>query len=87
MYKTTGCTPVACLNKKVYIDKGDILYSEVESILNQEASAVAIYCFRPHKSGFITNLIERTIIDISQLGCPKLAELAFQVIGCHNKSK
>jgi hypothetical protein len=40
---------------------GDILCSELESIPNREASsAVAIYCFEPRKSEFISKLIDRS---------------------------
>jgi hypothetical protein len=34
------------------------------------------------KSSFIGNLIERTFIDITQLGCPQPADLAFHTISC-----
>jgi len=70
----------------------DILYFELESIVNCAASsAVAIYCFEPLKPEFISSLIDRTVIDISQLGCPQHAQLSFPVVTCtfpcHNKSK
>lgn len=69
---------------------GDILYSELESILNRDASSsLAMYCFEPQKSQFISNLIDRSY-RLSQLWCPQLAELAFPVVTCtfpsHNKS-
>jgi len=61
----------------------DILSSELESIVNRAASStVVIYWFGPHKSEFISNLIDRTVIEISQLGCPQLAQLAFPVVTC-----
>ena len=71
---------------------GDILYSELETVLQREASsAVAIYCFGPQKSAFISHLIDRTVIDITQLGCPQLADISLSTISCtfacHNKSK
>jgi hypothetical protein len=71
---------------------GDILYSELETILHREASsAVAIYCFGTLKTAFISNLIERTVIDITQLGCPQLQDICFPTISCaiacHKKSK
>jgi hypothetical protein len=71
---------------------GDILYSELEIILHREASsAVAIYCFGSLKTAFISNLIERKVIDITQLGCPQLEDICFPTISCtiacHNKSK
>ena len=48
---------------------GDVLYSELETVLHREASsAVAIYCFGPLKTQFISGLLERTVIDIMQLG-------------------
>ena len=47
---------------------GDVLYSELETVLHREAlSAVAIYCFGSPKTQFISSLIERIIIDITQL--------------------
>ena len=62
---------------------GDIFYSELETVLNREASsAVAIYCFGPKKSAFISNLIDRTVIDIAQLGCPRAADITFPGISC-----
>jgi hypothetical protein len=71
---------------------GDVLYSEVETVLYREASsAVPIYCFGPQKTHFISSLIERTVIDITQLGCPPIAEISLPSISCtfacHNKSK
>jgi hypothetical protein len=62
---------------------GDMLYSELETVLHREtSSAVAIYCFGPQKSEFISNLIDRTVIDITQLGCPQLADIVFTTISC-----
>ena len=47
---------------------GDILYSELENMLQREASsAAAIYCFTPQNYAFISKLIDRTVIDITQL--------------------
>ena len=71
---------------------GDVLYSELETVLHREASsAVAIYCFGPLKTQFISGLLERTVIDIMQLGCPELADISLASISCtfacHNKSK
>jgi hypothetical protein len=49
----------------------DIPYSELETVLHREASyAVAIYRFGLQKTEFISCLIERTVIDITQLGYP-----------------
>ena len=69
---------------------GDVPYSEVETVLHREASsAVAIYCFWPQKTHFISSLIERTVIDITQLGCPPIADISLPGINCtfacHNK--
>ena len=69
---------------------GDVLYSELETVLRREASsAVAIYCFGPQKTQFISSLIERTVIDITQLGCPPVADISLPGINCtfacHNK--
>jgi hypothetical protein len=71
---------------------GNILYSELETVLPREASsAVAIYCFGPQKTKFISGLIGRTVIDITQLGCPEVADISLPTISCtfacHNKSK
>jgi len=70
----------------------DILYPELETVLHREASpAVAIYCFRPRKTHFMSGLIDRTVIDISQLGCPPLADISLPGISCtfacRNKSR
>ena len=55
---------------------GDILYSELETVLHrEESSAVAIYCFGPQKTQFINGFMERTGIDITQLGCPPLTDV------------
>ena len=62
---------------------GYILYSELENILHREASsAVEIYCFGAKKSAFISGLIDRTVIDITQLQCPQHTELAFKTVSC-----
>ena len=51
---------------------------QLETVLRREASsAVAIYCFGPQKSAFISNLIYRIVIDITQLRCPQLADKSF----------
>jgi hypothetical protein len=73
-------------------NNADILRSELENILHREASsAVAIYWFGTQKTPFISNVIERTVIDITQLGCPQLEDICFLTISCkiacHNKSK
>jgi hypothetical protein len=42
---------------------GDILYSELETVLHREASsAVAIYCFGPQKTQFISGLIDLQLL-------------------------
>ena len=52
-------------------------------MLHREASsAVAIYCFGPLKTQFISGLLERTVIDIMQLGCPELADISLANISC-----
>ena len=62
---------------------GDILYSELETVVHREASsAVAIHCFGPQKTQFISGLIERTVIDITQLGCPPLTDISLPAISC-----
>jgi len=62
---------------------GDVLYSELETVLQREAScAIAFYCFGPRNTQFIIGLMERTVIDITQLGCPPLADISLQGISC-----
>ena len=52
-------------------------------LLHREASsAVAIYCFGSLKTQFISGLLERTVIDIMQLGCPELADISLANISC-----
>jgi len=56
---------------------GDILYSELETVLHHEASsAFAIYCFGPQETQIIRGLVDRTVIDITQLECPPLADMS-----------
>jgi hypothetical protein len=60
-----------------------VIYSELENVLDREtSSAVAIYYFGPKKAAFISGLIDRTVIDIAQLGCPELADIPFSTISC-----
>jgi len=57
----------------------DVLYSELETVVHREASsAVAIYYFGPQKTHFISGLIKRTVIDITQLGCPPLKSYVYR---------
>jgi hypothetical protein len=70
----------------------DILYSEVETVVHCEASSsVAIYCFGPQNTQLIIGLMERTFIDITQLGCPPLTDISLPAFNCtfpcHDKSK
>jgi len=71
---------------------GEILYSELETMLHRETSSVvAIYSFGLQKTEFISGLLDRTVIDITQLGCPPLADISLPGIrcmfACHNKSR
>jgi hypothetical protein len=71
---------------------GHILYSELDIVLHREtSSAVTVYCFGPQKTAFISSIIDSAVIDITQLGCPELADISFPTISCtfacHNKSK
>jgi hypothetical protein len=71
---------------------GDILYSELEVLLQRESSsAIAVYCVGRLKLAIISNLIKRTVTDVTQLGYPQLAELPFPAVSCtfacHNKSR
>jgi len=62
---------------------GDLPYSELETVLRHEvSSAVAIYCFGPQKTNIISGLIDRTVIDITQLGCPELPDISLPAISC-----
>jgi hypothetical protein len=59
-------------------------------VLHREAlSAVSVYFFGPQKKLFISRLMGRTVIDITHLGCPLLANISQQDISCsfvcHNK--
>jgi hypothetical protein len=61
-------------------------------VLHREtSSAVAIYCYGLQKTKFISEIIQRTVIDIGQLGCPDLEDMHLPAISCtfacHNKSK
>jgi len=48
---------------------GYVPYSELETMLHRkDSSAVAIYCFGSAKTEFISSIINRTVIDITQLG-------------------
>jgi hypothetical protein len=60
---------------------GDVPYSELETALHHEVSSpVAIYSFGPQKTNFISGLIDWTVIDITQLGCPELADISLPAI-------
>jgi len=62
---------------------GDVLYTELETVVHREASsAVAINCFAPQKTEFISGLIEHTVIDITQLGCSPLTDISLPTISC-----
>jgi hypothetical protein len=70
---------------------GDILYSELQTVLHRKvSSAVEIYCFGCQKTNFICGLIGRTVIDITELGCPDPADISAPNINytltCHNPS-
>ena len=71
---------------------GDVLYSELQTVLHREASsAVAICCSGPQKTQFISGLIDRTVVHITQPGCPELADISLAAVSCtfacHKKSK
>jgi hypothetical protein len=73
-------------------DDGDILYTELENVLLREtSSAIAIYCFGSLKADFIERVTGRTVIDITQLGCPEISALSYPsytcTFPCHNKAK
>jgi len=71
---------------------GNVLYSKLEIVLHREKSTVvAIYCFGSQKTQFISGLIDRTFIDITQLECSPLDDINLQGISCrfacHNTSR
>jgi len=73
-------------------NNGDVPYSELQTVLHrEESSAVAIYCFGPLKTNCISGLIDCTVIDITQVGCPELPDISLPAISCtfacHNKSR
>jgi hypothetical protein len=73
-------------------DDGDILYSELQTVLHREvSSAVAIYSFGYQKTNFISGLLGRTVIDITELGFPDPADISGPNISCtltcHNRSR
>ena len=89
-----------CLNARINVsidhgcnwNDGDVLYWELEIVVHREASsAFGIYCFGPQKTQFIMGIIERTVIYITQLGCPPLTDISLPAIictfTCHNMSK
>ena len=58
-------------------------YSDLEAVLHREvSSAVAIYCFGPVKTEFISSLTNRTVIYITQQGCPSIADTNLSAISC-----
>jgi hypothetical protein len=58
---------------------GDVQYSELETVLHREVSSdVGVYCFGPHKTKFISGLMDRTVNDITQLGCPPLVDIFYK---------
>ena len=62
---------------------GDELYSELATVLHREASyAVAICWFGPQKTRFISGITDRRVIDMTQLGCPSLADINLPAISC-----
>ena len=71
---------------------GDVLYWELETVVHREASsAVAICCFGPLKTQYISGLIEHNVIGVNLLGCPPLTDTSLPVISCtftcHKRSK
>ena len=53
-----------------------VLYSELETVLHRDAlSSVATCCFGHQNTQFINCLMDRTVIDISQLGCPPFVDI------------
>jgi len=61
-------------------------------VLHRVASfSVVIYCFGPQKTQFISGLFDGIFIDITQRGCPTLADIILPgiscTLACHNKSR
>jgi hypothetical protein len=64
-------------------NEGDILYSVLENVLHSEtSSAAAIYCYGTLKADFIGGLIERTVIDITQLRCKEPVDISYPTFSC-----
>jgi len=57
---------------------GDVLYSEMETVLHREASSAFAIIFPGLKTQHISGLMDRTVIDITRLGCPPLADISLQ---------
>ena len=71
---------------------GNIPHSELETVLHREASsAVAIYCIGLLKTECNHGPIDRTVIDITHLGRPQIADINLYAIcrtfAFHNNSK
>jgi hypothetical protein len=80
----------SAINHNINWKDGDIPYSDLQTFLHREvSSAVAIYCFGYQKTNFISSLIRRTVIDITELGCPDPTDISVSNISCtfacHNK--
>jgi hypothetical protein len=73
-----------------YIFKKPYDWEAVSMFTAQLNEAVAIYCYGPQKTKFISEIIQCTLIDMGQLGCPDLKDTRLPAIGCtfacHNKS-
>jgi len=62
---------------------GYLPYSEPETVVHREtSSAVAIYCFGPVITEFITSIINGPVTDITQIGCPPIADINLSAISC-----
>jgi len=62
---------------------GDVLYSELGTVVRREVSSrLAVRCSGPQKTQFISGLTERTDIDVTQLGCPPLADIILPGLSC-----
>ena len=49
---------------------------------SKASSAVAVYCLGPQKTQFIGGIMDRTVIYVTQLGCPPLVDISLQSISC-----
>jgi len=64
---------------------------EIMAFLQRHSISRTFNRHRPQKTQFISGLVDRIVNDITQLGCPPLADKILPgircTIACHNKSR